>query len=149
MKDEIAIVLHDKGEKFADEVRVAHANGFPIVMMHENDPEKGGCEFAHFFETTPQDLISDGLYKALACAWYPEPFRQVSVAQVAIALGAEEPLSMSPSNQAKRFGRKVLRTALGSLGGCLTRLGDAFSRAGSIDLERAEGGLATKAWQNH
>ena len=50
---------------------------------------------------------------------------------------------MSPSNQAKRFGRKVLRTALGSLGGCLTRLGDAFSRAGSIDLERAEGGLAT------
>lgn len=29
-------------------------------------------------ETTPQVLISDGLYNALALAWYTDPFRQVS-----------------------------------------------------------------------
>ena len=29
-------------------------------------------------ETTPRELISDGLYKALALAWYTDPFRQVS-----------------------------------------------------------------------
>ena len=33
-------------------------------------------------ETTPQDLIADGLYKALALAWYTDPFRQVSSQQV-------------------------------------------------------------------
>jgi hypothetical protein len=55
-------------------------------MVHENDEAAGGCEFARFFESTPQDLIADGLYKALAYAWYPEPFRAVSVALVAQAL---------------------------------------------------------------
>ena len=133
-------------------MRCALANGFPMVMVHENDDAAGGCEFARFFETTPQalattlppdpnpnsspqpdpqaptptpapdpnptsipnpnptsipnptfipnptanpnplpqpltpnpnqDLIADGLYKALAYAWYPDPFRQVSVALV-------------------------------------------------------------------
>ena len=43
----------------------------------------GGCEFAKFFETTPQDLIVDGLYKALALALYPGPFWPVSVVLVA------------------------------------------------------------------
>ena len=33
-------------------------------------------------ETTPQELIADGLYKALALAWYTDPFRQVSSEQV-------------------------------------------------------------------
>ena len=28
-----------------------------------------------FFQTTPQDLISGGLYTALAVAFYPGPFR--------------------------------------------------------------------------
>ena len=74
--------MGDKGELFADEVRAARANNFPIIMVHENDEAAGGCEFARFFESTPQDLIADGLYKALAYAWYPDPFRQVSVALV-------------------------------------------------------------------
>ena len=41
---------------------------------------------------TPQDLISDGMYKALALAFYPGKFMPVSVTLVARALGAEEPL---------------------------------------------------------
>ena len=55
----------------------------PIVMLHENDMANGGCEFSRFFSTTPQDLIVDGLYKALALAYYPGHFRPVSVALVA------------------------------------------------------------------
>ena len=50
--------MGDKGELFADEVRAARANGFPIVMVHENDETAGGCEFARFFETTPQALAT-------------------------------------------------------------------------------------------
>ena len=57
-------------------------------MLHENDMDNGGCEFGRFFETTPQDLIQDGLYKALALAAYPGAFWPVSVALVAQALGA-------------------------------------------------------------
>ena len=40
--------------------------GPKIVMVHENDPEKGGCEFSTFFRTTPQELIEDGIYRCVA-----------------------------------------------------------------------------------
>ena len=50
----MAIQVGDKGELFANEVRAARANGFEMVMVHENDEADGGCEFARFFETTPQ-----------------------------------------------------------------------------------------------
>ena len=88
-----ATFVGEEGEVLAEEVRSALASRFPVVMVHENDKNAGGCEFAHFFVTTPQDLIADGLYNALAHAWHPEPFRAVSVALVAQAFGAEEPLS--------------------------------------------------------
>ena len=88
-----ATFVGEEGEVLAEEVRSALASRFPVVMVHENDKSAGGCEFAHFFVTTPQDLIADGLYNALAHAWHPEPFRAVSVALVAQAFGAEEPLS--------------------------------------------------------
>ena len=39
-------------------------------------------------QVTPQDLIQGGLYKALALAYYPPPFRHVSACLVALALGA-------------------------------------------------------------
>ena len=93
-----ATFVGEEGELFAEEVRSALASGFPMVMVHENDEAAGGCEFAHFFVTTPQDLIADGLYSALAYAWYPDPFRAVSVALVAQAFGAEEPLSTTNPN---------------------------------------------------
>ena len=94
-----------------------------MVMLHENDEAAGGCQFARFFETTPQvtprnkpgpkpeaalsstpsltlskqDLIVDGLYKALAYAWFPEPFRAVSVALVAQAFWWILTLNLMPS----------------------------------------------------
>merc|ERR1719424_843232 len=104
-----ATFVGELGELFAEEVRCALANGFPMVMMHENDMLAGGCEFARFFVTTPQDLISSGLYTALAYAWYPDPFRQVSVALVALAFGAEEPQSMSVVSQFKRLGKRAAK----------------------------------------
>ena len=45
-------------------------------------------QFGQFFVSTPQDLIQDGLYKALALALYPAPFNKVSCCLVARALGA-------------------------------------------------------------
>ena len=34
-----------------------------IVMVHENDPKKGGCDFGLMFSTTPQELIDGGIYR--------------------------------------------------------------------------------------
>ena len=35
-----------------------------VILVHENDKEKGGCEFGDFFGTTPQELIDDGIYRS-------------------------------------------------------------------------------------
>lgn len=58
-------------------------------MVHENDPQRGGCEFARFFQTTPEDLLADGIFKDLAIAFYPGPHRDVSSALFAKAIGGK------------------------------------------------------------
>ena len=78
----------EAGERLAEEVRRMMRANQPIVMLHENDMANGGCEFARFFSTTPQDLIADGLYRSLALAYCPGHFRPVSIALVAKKLGA-------------------------------------------------------------
>ena len=59
-----------------------------LIMVHENDPRRGGCEFGAFFGTTPQELVNEGIYKEIAIALHIEPHRAVSIALVAQALGA-------------------------------------------------------------
>ena len=34
-----------------------------VILLHENDPAKGGCEFKTFFGTTPQALVDGDLYR--------------------------------------------------------------------------------------
>ena len=41
-----------------------------------------------FFETTPPDLINDGLYSTIAIALYETPHRKISLALAAQAMGA-------------------------------------------------------------
>ena len=59
-----------------------------IVLVHEADPAKGGCEFGAFFGTTPQGLIDEGIYKEIAIALHRPPHRSISLTLVAQALGA-------------------------------------------------------------
>jgi hypothetical protein len=80
----------DAGRLLAHEIREANRLSLRIVMVHECDPDKNGCPFAQFFRTTPEDLISGGLYGAIANAFHPEPHRQISFASVAVSLGAVE-----------------------------------------------------------
>jgi len=58
-----------------------------IVMLHENDPARGGCEFGYFFTTTPRELIEAGLYMPIAVAMHPMPHRGVSLTLAAQAFG--------------------------------------------------------------
>ena len=76
------------GQKLANEVRVLLKAHVPFVMIHENDPERGGCPFSRFFQTTPEDLVRDGLYKKIAIAAQPGVLRDVSLALVAKGFGA-------------------------------------------------------------
>ena len=64
------------------------ADKIRIVLVHENDLAKGGCEFGSLFGTTPQKLIDEGIYKEIAIALHTPPHRAVSLALVAQALGA-------------------------------------------------------------
>ena len=85
--------LEDAGMKLADELRAVRADGgaVRVVMVHENDSARGGCDFGILFDgRTPQDLMQGGIYSDLALALYSGPFFPVSVALVAGVLGAGE-----------------------------------------------------------
>jgi len=77
-----------RGHNFAAEVRVALSKGLPILLVHECDVKRGGCEFDRFFQTTPHDLIKKGLYSAVAVPLHSGIHRRVSYEVAARALGA-------------------------------------------------------------
>ena len=83
--------LGEAGAKLGKEVLAAKKAGFPIIMLHENDPAKHGCEFGVFFDgRTPSELLKEGIYTALALALYPGEFQATSIALAALVLGAAE-----------------------------------------------------------
>ena len=106
--------LEDAGRSLAEELRRARAAKLPLVMTHENAKEHGGCEFGRFFSTTPQDLIDDGLYHALAFACYPGDHRAASMALLAKALGAiqqgHQPLTEISKSARQRAGELLKST---------------------------------------
>ena len=85
------------GTDLAEQVRAARRDGVRVFMLHETSPERNGCsEFAHFFQTTPQDLIDGGLFEALAVGMAAEPnLRKVSLAIAAKTLGARADKKLS------------------------------------------------------
>eukprot|EP00966_Prymnesium_polylepis_P160951 3719261-Prymnesium_polylepis.1 len=71
------------GQHLSREVKQARALGIEILLVHENDPAHGGCAFDKLFQTTPEELVSEGLYHKVAVACHPGPHRAVSLALVA------------------------------------------------------------------
>ena len=65
--------LESAGGELSEELRRARAkastNGrtIEIVTIHENDQDRGGCEFNIFFDgRTPKDLMQGGIYNVRA-----------------------------------------------------------------------------------
>ena len=89
------------GKALTQELVAARAEGsaVKVVMVHENDEARGGCQFGIFFDgRTPPEL--KGIYNDLATALYSDPFWPVSVALVAGVLGATDPIrSFSAQNR--------------------------------------------------
>ena len=50
--------LGEAGARLAEELLAAKKEDFRILMLHENDPAKHGCEFGVFFDgRTPSELM--------------------------------------------------------------------------------------------
>ena len=82
--------MGEAGERLAVELVAAQKAGCRLLMLHENDGNKHGCEFGVFFDgRTPDELLQGGIYKALAIALFPGAgYQPVSIALAATALGA-------------------------------------------------------------
>ena len=78
-----------KDDRLVEQVQAARADKLPIVMAHETRPQRGGCQFSRFFETTPQVLVAGGLYTELAIACIGGAHRDISLRLLAMALGAK------------------------------------------------------------
>ena len=65
--------------------------------MHDKD----SCEFGRFFVTTPQDLITDGLYKMVAIDLLPPPHDAVSAVHLARAVGGATGKGKPPKRSAQ------------------------------------------------
>ena len=68
------------GAHLAAEVKEARESGISMVMLHENDPARGGCAFDRFFYSTPDELIDAGLFNDIAIALFSAP-EEVDVAR--------------------------------------------------------------------
>ena len=80
--------LHPAAPLHTEQVRAAHTAGIRVVLVHECDPTRGGCEFGSFFQTTPQDLIAGGIYARIAIAFHTGQHRAVSLCLLAREVGA-------------------------------------------------------------
>eukprot|EP00964_Phaeocystis_antarctica_P030504 scaffold17230_cov62-Phaeocystis_antarctica.AAC.6 len=69
--------------------------GLKVILVHENDKTKGGCQFATLFVATPQELVNDGIYSDIAIALHTPPCRAVGLALMAQALGATKAGTMA------------------------------------------------------
>ncbi|KAL1527880.1 hypothetical protein AB1Y20_009256 [Prymnesium parvum] len=80
----------NSGARLAAEIRMARKRRIPFVLVHENDVARGGCEFSWVLDSTPQDLVQDGLYKEqLAIPLMRSDHREVSFALVARKLAEQ------------------------------------------------------------
>lgn len=88
--------MGDAGEKLAAELLAVQKAESHLLMLHENDQDKHGCEFGVYFDgRTPDELLQGGIYKALAIALYPGAYQPVSLALAAVVLGAIDESSLS------------------------------------------------------
>jgi hypothetical protein len=63
-----------------------------IVLVHEKDMLKGGCDFDDFFVKAPQELIErpNNLFKDIAIPLYSTPeYRVVGLRQILCKMGAK------------------------------------------------------------
>jgi len=75
-------------KRFESEIISARTLGLEVLVIHENDEERDGCPFSRIVETTPESLLSTGMYKGNVVPFQPQPHRLISLGLCAKVLGA-------------------------------------------------------------
>jgi len=94
----------DTSSAFAAELEEAMSAGVELLLAHETAGEGGqsarhGIAFEHFFEATPQHLLTGGIYDSIAIALKDGAWRDASMAMLAqelISTHLESPSTPSP-----------------------------------------------------
>ena len=81
-------------EQLVTALQLALEAKIPVVLVHERDPEHGGCEFGVIFDACPRALKKirghkdQAIFDPIAVAWVRGPHIAVSSRLLALALGA-------------------------------------------------------------
>ena len=85
---------HDVEGLLTGMLKRAIDQGIEIILLHELDPERKGCEFDNFFHQTPMELLEEP-YKiysrgiAVPLHGY-EDYREIGLKRLLCKLGAED-----------------------------------------------------------
>eukprot|EP00593_Proboscia_inermis_P011761 CAMPEP_0171324768 /NCGR_PEP_ID=MMETSP0816-20121228/116392_1 /TAXON_ID=420281 /ORGANISM="Proboscia inermis, Strain CCAP1064/1" /LENGTH=322 /DNA_ID=CAMNT_0011823787 /DNA_START=139 /DNA_END=1104 /DNA_ORIENTATION=+ len=97
--------------------------GLKLVLVHEQDPEKGACPFNDFFHLTPSDLLNKpyNIYNTLAIPLHASlEHRRVSLRCILRSMGSSTPKhQVALSKFAKSVRKRIMgvRDSDGELGG--------------------------------
>ena len=116
-----------------------------LVMVHENDPSRGGCDFGAFFGTTPQGLVDEGIYKNIVTALHTAPHRAVSLALVAQALGATKGAALALAKRGTANERSSRRSSKAAAPGGRWQAGSSKSSSIEVAAVDATQGVAPAA----
>jgi hypothetical protein len=86
-------VFENDAEKLTGVLKHAIDEGIEIILLHELDPEREGCEFDNFFHQTPMELLEEpyNIYSKIAVPLHGyEDYRELGLKRVICKLGAEE-----------------------------------------------------------
>jgi len=102
-----------EGASLETEIKKAWAAKLKIVLLHEKDNARGGCEFETFLLTTAQCLIEEGLYRRQLATPFEgdETHRKVSRALFAKALGGKVSSGMGMSRMRSHLVREGASSA--------------------------------------
>lgn len=82
------IFLHPEGREVEQIKAAMSEERTKIVLVHEHDGDRGYCEFARFFQQTPEELVHMGLYSEMAVPLYLRPvYRTISLRMILIIFG--------------------------------------------------------------
>ena len=88
-------LFEHNGDELTSILKYAMDQGVPIIMIHERDPKRNGCDFDLFFHETPMELVLEEPYqiynRSIAIPLYSrDEYRELGLKRVLCKLGAEE-----------------------------------------------------------
>jgi hypothetical protein len=85
-----------------------------IVLVHEKDTEKGGCDFGNFFGKAPEELIKppNSLFQDIAIPLYStEEYRIISLRHILCKMGATEKRRVEKMSIMRSIKKSLIMTA--------------------------------------